>query len=41
MSINDSEIEDAIEHLGEMETDEDATTDTGDSGNDTLFSQNV
>ena len=35
MSINDSEIEDAIEHLGEMETDEDVTTDTGDSGNDT------
>jgi len=35
MSINDSDIEDAIDHLGEMETDEDATTDTGDSGNDT------
>ena len=35
MSVNDSDIEDAIEHLGEMETDEDATTDTGSSGNDT------
>ena len=35
MSIMDSEIEDAIDHLGEIETDEDATTDTGDSGNDT------
>ena len=31
MNINDSEIEDAISHLGEMETDEDVTTDTGDS----------
>ena len=31
MSINDSEIEDAISHLGEIETDEDITTDTGDS----------
>ena len=31
MSINDSEIEDAISHLGEIETDEDVTTDTGDS----------
>ena len=31
MNINDSEIEDAISHLGEIETDEDATTDTGDS----------
>jgi len=31
MSINDSEIEDTISHLGEMETDEDVTTDTGDS----------
>ena len=31
MNINDSEIEDAISHLGEMETDEDAITDTGDS----------
>ena len=35
MSVNDSDIEDAIDHLGEMETDEDATTDTGSSGNDT------
>ena len=31
MNINDSEIEDAISHLGEIETDEDATTDIGDS----------
>ena len=31
MNINDSEIEDAISHLGEIETDEDVTTDTGDS----------
>ena len=31
MSINDSEIEDVISHLGEIETDEDVTTDTGDS----------
>ena len=31
MSINDSEIEDAISQLGEIETDEDVTTDTGDS----------
>ena len=31
MSVNDSEIEDAIDHLGEMETDEDVTTDTGES----------
>ena len=31
MSANDSEIEDAIDHLGEMETDEDVTTDTGES----------
>ena len=35
MSVNDSEIEDAIDHLGDMETDddndEDVSTDTGDS----------
>ena len=31
MNINDSEIEDAISHLGEIETDEDVTTDIGDS----------
>ena len=31
MNINDSEIDDAISHLGEIETDEDVTTDTGDS----------
>ena len=31
MSINDSEIEDAISHLGDMESDNDVTTDTGDS----------
>ena len=31
MSINDSEIEDAISQFGEIETDEDVTTDTGDS----------
>lgn len=31
MNINDSEIEDAISQLGEIETDEDVTTDTGDS----------
>ena len=31
MSVNDSEIEDAIDHLGDMETDEDVTTDTEDS----------
>ena len=31
MSANDSEIEDAIDHLGEIETDEDVSTDTGDS----------
>ena len=31
MNINDSEIEDAISHLGEIETDEDVSTDTGDS----------
>lgn len=34
MNINDSEVEDAISHLGEMETDEDAITDTGDSDSD-------
>tara|TARA_B100000925_G_C21938311_1_gene443386 strand:- start:67 stop:1005 length:939 start_codon:yes stop_codon:yes gene_type:complete len=31
MSANDSEIEDAIDHLGDMETDEDVSTDTGES----------
>ena len=31
MNINDSEIEDAIRHLGEIETYEDVTTDIGDS----------